>query len=303
MANAPNDLLSEAPDSSKVVGRYAPSPSGDLHFGNLRTALLAWLHARLQAGQFIVRMEDLDLPRVVAGSADQILRDLEWLGLDWDGPIVYQSERVELYQHALSSLDAQSLTYPCFCSRKDIQAAASAPHGNTGVYPGTCKSLSASDIIVAARQKSPAIRLRAAAAIQSEVGDFVIVRSDQLFAYQLAVTVDDLDQGVTEVIRGADLVDSTPKQVYLAQLLQPNRRKIDYLHATLMLDDQGQRMSKRDGSVSAIKWRQGGGSAEQLLAHLAFTAGILGVSKPINIVELIEMVDIHLISSKLSSIY
>ena len=302
MANSPNDLLSETPDSSKIVGRYAPSPTGDLHFGNLRTALLAWLHARLQTGQFIVRMEDLDLPRVVAGSADQILRDLEWLGLDWDGPIVYQSERVELYQHALSSLGAQSLTYPCFCSRKDIQAAASAPHGNAGVYPGTCKGLSASDIIVAARQKSPAIRLKAAA-IQSEVDDFVIVRSDQLFAYQLAVTVDDLDQGVTEVIRGADLVDSTPKQVYLAQLLQPNRRKIDYLHCTLMLDDQGQRMSKRDGSVSAIKWRQGGGSAEQLLAHLAFTAGILGISKAINIVELIEKVDINLISSKLLSIY
>ncbi|MFT6097675.1 MAG: glutamyl-tRNA synthetase [Arenicella sp.] len=287
--------------SPQIVGRYAPSPTGDLHFGNLRTALLAWLHARLQGGQFIVRMEDLDLPRVVAGSADQILRDLEWLGLDWDGPIVYQSERTDLYQRALLDLDALGLCYPCFCSRKDIQVAASAPHGNAGVYPGTCRLLSVSEVALRARNKSPAIRLKVPPQMAASCGDFVILRSDAFFAYQLAVTVDDLEQAVTEVVRGADLIDSTPKQVYLAELLQPKRGRINYLHAPLMLDDKGRRMSKRDGSISAKKWRQGGGSSEQLLAHLVTTAGIF--EEPLDCIaleELIERVDIKRIAGKLS---
>jgi glutamyl-tRNA synthetase len=246
-------------------------------------------------------MEDLDLPRVVTGSADQILRDLEWLGLDWDGPVVYQSERTDLYQLALLDLDALGLCYPCFCSRKDIQVAASAPHGKAGVYPGTCRSLSVSEVAVRARNKSPATRLKVPPQMEDSCGDFVILRSDAFFAYQLAVTVDDLDQGVTEVVRGADLIDSTPKQVYLAELLQPKRDRIEYLHAPLMVDDKGRRMSKRDGSISAKKWRASGGSSELLLAHLANTIGIL--EEPlarIAIEELIEQVDIKLVAGKLS---
>ena len=251
-----------------------------------------------------MRMEDLDLPRVVAGSADQILRDLEWLGLDWDGPIVYQSERTDFYQRALLNLDALGLSYPCFCSRKDIQAAASAPHGKVGVYPGTCRSLSVSEIAMRASNKSSATRLKVPPKMEASCGDFVILRSDSLFAYQLAVTVDDLDQGVTEVVRGADLIDSTPKQVYLAELLQPKRGRVNYLHAPLMLDDQGRRMSKRDGSISAEEWRRSGGSSEQLLAHLVTTIGILEEPlKCIAIEELIEQVDIKRIADKLSLRY
>lgn len=288
------------PKPHKIVGRYAPSPTGDLHLGNLRTALLAWLHARLQGGTFIVRMEDLDLPRVVAGSADQILRDLEWIGLDWDGPIVYQSARTELYQRALLDLTARGLSYPCFCSRKDIQAAASAPHGNLGVYPGTCRLLSASVIKQRAQAKSPAVRLIVPERMADTAGDFVILRADAFFAYQLAVTVDDLEQDITEVIRGADLIDSTPKQVYLAELLRPSRKPINYLHAPLMVDDHGRRMSKRDGSHSALQWRQHGGSSEQLLAYLASTLELVENTKSIDIQQLIDQVDVDLVTSKLT---
>ena len=128
-------------NNHKMIGRYAPSPTGDLHLGNLRTAILAWLQVRSQGGTFLLRMEDLDTPRVVKGSDEQILEDLEWLGIDWDGEVVYQSQRTELYQQALADLSEQDLIYPCYCSRKDIQQAVSAPHQSAGVYPGYCQNL------------------------------------------------------------------------------------------------------------------------------------------------------------------
>jgi len=137
------------PTLTKPVGRYAPSPTGDLHLGNLRTALLAWLYIRLQRGTYLVRMEDLDTPRVVPGSAAKILRDMEWLGLDWDDEVRTQSESLEVYEAALNMLEQQGALYPCFCSRKDIQLAASAPHGKMGVYPGTCEALDSKAMIVA----------------------------------------------------------------------------------------------------------------------------------------------------------
>jgi len=288
------------PKSAKTVGRYAPSPTGELHLGNLRTAMLAWLHARAQGGDFIVRMEDLDMPRVVPGSADQILRDLEWLGLDWDGPVVYQSERSRLYQNALEQLTQQGLSYPCFCSRKDIQLSASAPHGRVGVYPGICWGLSSNQIIQRKAKKTPSIRVRVSRELSQDVGDFVVKRADQLFAYQLAVTVDDLDQNVTEVVRGADLLDSTVKQNYLAKLLKPNHPTIEYMHVPLMLDKEGRRMSKRDGSISAAVWRQKPMGAEQLLGYLAFTVGVINMNKPINKEELIDISNGNSIFSELS---
>jgi glutamyl-tRNA synthetase len=254
--------------------------------------MLAWLHARIQGGDFILRIEDLDLPRVVAGSADQILRDLEWLGLDWDGSVVYQSDRNELYQYALDQLAAQGLTYECLCSRKDIQSAASAPHGKVGVYPGTCRQNRPMGS-VPADEKKPSIRVQVSDSMSSEVGDFVVKRADSLFAYQLAVTVDDLDQGVTEVVRGEDLLDSTVKQIYLAQLFRSNMAYsesalIQYLHAPLMLDDKGQRMSKRDGSASVNLWRQNGGDAESMLGYLAFTSGLTVENRAISKQELLD---------------
>jgi len=278
---------------ARYVGRYAPSPSGDLHLGNLRTALLSWLDARANDGQFLIRIEDLDTPRTVAGSADRILFDLEWLGLDWDADVVYQSRRTEHYQEALEKLSKLGLSYPCFCSRKDVQLAASAPHGKVGVYSGTCANLSSSQQTVKAQSKAPAMRVRVSADLAQECGDFVIRRADQLFAYQLAVVVDDLDQGVTNVVRGEDLLDSTPRQQYLAKKLKPAAKPIKYHHVPLMLDQFGKRMAKRDGSESAHEWRQSNKTSEQLVGKLAFSLGLIEHNTPIKAEKLLLIPDVH----------
>ena len=278
-------------DQALVVGRYAPSPTGNLHLGNLRTALLAWLSARLQGGRFIVRMEDIDQPRVVKGSADQILRDLEWLGLDWDGPVVYQSKRHDLYQNALDTLSKSGSVYPCFCSRKDIRVAIQgfdAPLNNN-VYPGTCRLLSDEMVHLRRKNKVPSIRLRVPDGLERAIGDFVVKRADALFAYQLAVTVDDLDQGITEVLRGADLIDSTPKQQLLATMLSGSKRQIKYLHAPLMLDSVGEKMSKRDGSYSLKEWRAEGGSYRSLVGYLSQSIGLIDSVKSLDAEELLGL--------------
>jgi len=280
------------PSSTPYIGRYAPSPTGDLHLGNLRTALIAWLHARLNHGQFLVRMEDLDTPRTVAGSADQILFDLEWLGLDWDADVVYQSERTELYQDALETLLNLGLSYPCFCSRKDVQLAASAPHGKVGVYPGTCSNLSAEQQVKMRQKKPPAMRLRVNAELANECGDFVIRRADQLFAYQLAVVVDDLDQCVTDVVRGQDLLDSTNRQQFLANKLKPVSISINYHHVPLMNDQSGKRMAKRDGSESAQQWRESNKSADVLVGKFAHDLGLIESNRPISTQKLLQIPDV-----------
>ena len=271
----------------QIVGRYAPSPTGDLHLGNLRTALLAWLYTRARGGKFIVRMEDIDQPRVVAGSADQILRDLEWLGLDWDGPVVFQSQRHELYQAALDRLSELELTYPCFCSRKDIQQAIANSKSSSTEYPGTCASLSVEQIALRELKKTPSIRVRVAPELNVMMGDFVVRRADNLFAYQLAVTVDDLEQGVTEVLRGVDLLDSTPKQQYLTSALSDEQVDINYLHVPLMLEPDGNKMSKRDGSYSAREWRSEGKPSDRLLGYLAHSIGLTPSSSPVSVDELL----------------
>ena len=299
-----------------IVGRYAPSPTGALHLGNLRTALIAWLHARLQGGTFLLRMEDLDVPRIVDGSADQILRDLEWLGLDWDGEVVYQSTRQSYYQSALESLEQQGLVYECFCSRKDIQQAVSAPHSSTGVYPGTCENLTSLQIDKKSQQKTPSLRLRVQnskiefrdgcldirkESLAQTVGDFVIKRADGLFAYQLAVIVDDLEQGVSEVVRGADLIDSTLRQIYLAQKLSTKQNSPNYWHVPLMLDRDGKRMSKRDGSESVQSWRDAGGSAEKLLGELSLSLALVSDSSSISSADLLNSLDFEMLSIALQT--
>lgn len=295
-------------DSNTIVGRYAPSPTGDLHLGNLRTALLAWLHARLQGGKFLLRMDDLDQPRVVEGSADQILRDLEWLGLDWDDEVVYQSQRTDLYQDALSRLTENELTYECFCSRKDIQQAASAPHGSNGVYPGTCRDL---DPVMADQkkvEKTPAIRVSVdnseiifndgclgefSDILNKSCGEFVIKRADGLFAYQLATAVDDIEQDITDVVRGADLIDSTARQIYLMQQLSSEFSIPRYWHVPLMLDDHGERMAKRDGSRSVAQWRDKGNSAEQLIGYLAASVHLIDKENPISATDLLAQISLQ----------
>ncbi len=282
--------------ASGVVGRYAPSPTGPLHLGNLLTALLSWLQARLQRGRFILRMEDLDQPRVRSGSATQILSDLRWLGLDWDeGPDVggphgpyQQSQRDSLYQAALDWLRGQDRVFPCYCSRKDIAAAVSAPHGRQAVYPGTCRRLGPMGKSGPPRtpKMTPAWRYlvgigtiafedRVLGAhrqnLAEEVGDFVVRRADRLFAYQLAVVVDDALMGVSDVVRGADLLDSTPRQIELFQVfgVEPPR----YWHTPLMVDGKGRRLAKRDDAASLEKWRRQGARPEHVVGLLAERMG------------------------------
>jgi glutamyl-tRNA synthetase len=241
-------------------GRFAPSPTGTLHLGNLRTALLAWLFARSAGGRFIVRVEDLDRQRVRPGLAEEQLADLRAIGLDWDGEVVFQSARDALYQAALDRLAAAGRLYECFCTRAEIRAAASAPHGPESAYPGTCLRLSAEER--AARRaagREPALRVRADAervafedrmlgAHAGVVDDFVVRRNDGAFAYNLAVVVDDADQGVEEVVRGADLVDSTPRQLFLARLLGLAEPR--HAHVPLVLGPDGARLAKRHGAVT-----------------------------------------------------
>jgi glutamyl-tRNA synthetase len=251
-----------------VKGRFAPSPTGVLHLGNLRTALLAWLFARSAGSGFLVRIEDLDAGRVRPGFAEQQLADLAAIGLDWDGPVWVQSSRVLEYERAVAALPV----YECFCTRAEIRESASAAHGPVGVYPGTCLGLSEADREARrAEGRVPALRVRADAALVSfrdrlmgeETGivdDFVVRRNDGAYAYNLAVVVDDGAQGVEEVVRGADLLDSTPRQIWLARAL--GLPVPSYAHVPLVLNAQGRRLAKRDGDVTlrdvdaaeAVEW-------------------------------------------------
>lgn len=243
-------------------GRFAPSPSGTLHLGNLRTALLAWLFARSAGARFLVRIEDLDPGRSRREHEQRQLADLAAIGLDWDGPVERQSERRELHRAALARLEAADRVYPCWCTRAEIREAASAAHGPLpeGAYPGTCRELTAAQR--AEREASgrrPALRLDAGGArlafddrlhgrVEGVVDDLVLWRNDDTPAYNLAVVVDDGDQAVGEVVRGDDLLDSTPRQLLLQRLLglpQPS-----YAHVPLVLGPDGRRLAKRHGAVT-----------------------------------------------------
>jgi glutamyl-tRNA synthetase len=243
-------------------GRFAPSPTGDLHVGNLRTALLAWLFARSQSARFLMRVEDLDTGRVRPGLEARQLADLRAIGIDWDGPVVRQSERRQLYAGALEQLDAGGLLYRCWCTRAEIREAASAAHGPLpeGAYPGTCRELAAAQ--VAEREASgrpPAWRVRADDAavtftdrvcgpFTGAVDDFVVRRNDGVHAYNLAVVVDDGAQAIGEVVRGADLLESTPRQLWLGGRLALAAPA--HAHVPLMLGPDGARLAKRHGAVT-----------------------------------------------------
>ncbi len=232
-------------------GRFAPSPTGPLHFGSLVAAVAGFLEARQQQGEWLLRMEDLDTPRNMPGAADAILHSLEAFGFEWDGPVVYQSERNSLYAEILSKLEQNGLLYPCGCTRKEI--ADSAIHGIEGViYPGTCrnglppgKSARAWRIRTEDRDIGfdDATQGYIAQNLARDIGDFVLKRADGLYAYQLAVVVDDADQGITHVVRGADLLDSTPRQIYLQQVL--GLPAMHYAHIPVVLNAQGEKLSKQ----------------------------------------------------------
>ena len=269
-------------------GRYAPSPTGPLHLGNLRTALLAWLFARSAGARFLVRVEDLDRSRSRAHFERAQLQDLEAIGLDWDGEVVRQSERQALYAAAIARLDAAGLVYPCYCTRAEIREAASAPHGPfpEGAYPGTCRELSAIERREReATGRPPALRLDARAVrvrfadrllgeYEGVVDDLVVRRNDGAPAYNLAVVVDDAAQGVGEVVRGADLIETTPRQLLLARLLglpQPT-----YAHVPLVLGKDGARLAKRHGAVTLDERRALGESGADVRAGLLRSVGLPG---------------------------
>ncbi|MET0600420.1 MAG: tRNA glutamyl-Q(34) synthetase GluQRS [Baekduia sp.] len=271
------------------TGRFAPSPTGTLHLGNLRTALLAWLYARAQGAPFLMRVEDLDSGRVRPHLEAQQLADLAAIGLDWDGPVVRQSERLERYDAALEHLAADGILYPCWCTRAEIREATSAPHGPLleGHYPGTCRRLTAAQR--AERERSgrpPALRVDAGSATvafvdrlhgaqEGVVDDFVVRRNDGAFAYNLAVVVDDGAQAVGEIVRGDDLLDSTPRQLWLASRLGLGEQDaFSFAHVPLVLGRDGARLAKRHGAVTLADRLEQGERADDVRARLAASVGL-----------------------------
>lgn len=265
------------------AGRFAPSPSGELHLGNLRTALLAWLFARASDRRFILRVEDLDRAR--AGAEEVQLKDLAAVGLDWDGEVVRQTERGALYEDAIARLAAAGLTYECYCTRREIQEAPSAPHAPQGAYPGTCRDLTEAQRARRRAERPAAIRLRASVTdwavtdvlhgrYSGVVDDFVLRRNDGVVAYNLAVVVDDAAQGIDQVVRGDDLLPSAPRQAYLAGLL--GVRVPEYAHVPLVLNPAGRRLAKRDGAVTLAALAAAGVGPEEATALLLESVGLPG---------------------------
>lgn len=294
-----------SPDSSNYVsgavfpsgtGRYAPSPSGDLHLGNLRTAILAWAMARRGGKPFYMRVEDLD--RVRPGAAERQLADLQAMGLDWDvspgsaaestegkeAGVLYQSTRFAAYERAVQRLREAGLVYECYCTRREIQEASSAPHGAPGAYPGTCRGLSEAQREERRAQRPPALRLRAertSCTVHDDfygpytglVDDFVLVRNDGTYAYNLTSVVDDAFVGVEQIVRGDDLLPSAPRQAYLAGLLGlPQPR---YAHVPLALNEEGKRLAKRDGAVTLPQLQETGVTIPEVLGWITASIPVL----------------------------
>jgi glutamyl-tRNA synthetase len=290
---------------ASVVGRLAPSPTGAQHVGNARTYLIAWLSARSRAGKVLLRIEDIDSPRIRAGAAEQALADLRWLGLDFDGEPVVQTTRLPLYERALACLKASENIYPCTCTRSDVERAASAPHleHEGPVYPGTCAGRRASDATELERagrsfcwrfrlpQTTPdftdGFRGECAFDLRQSGGDFVVWKSTRTPAYQLSVVVDDAEQGVTEVVRGDDLVPSTPRQLLLYEALQLTPPR--FYHVPLVVGEDGRRLAKRHGDTRLMTLREDGVRPEMLLGLLAWSCGWIDRVRAVTASELVPL--------------
>lgn len=284
--------------ASGYRGRFAPSPSGALHRGNLRTALVSWLEARLAGGRWLLRIDDLDTPRLVPGAESQILEDLRWLGLTWDGPLWRQSERRGLYNGVLSAWRRAGLLYPCRCSRR-LLADVSAPHGALNVYPGLCRGRQLGWGPEQGRLPSWRLRLadgglqwseRLAAAGEldgpSAVGDVVLRRADGFIAYHLATAIDELDMGITEVVRGEDLWTSTAAQVAVMRQLGASPPR--YAHVPLWRDGAGRRLSKREGSEGLAGYRDRGCDGAAVIGDLAASLGLVPATTRLSADELLQ---------------
>ena len=280
--------------SEKVVGRFAPTPSGRMHLGNVFAALIAWLSVRSRNGELVLRMEDLDTQRTSSDFAQVLRSDLQWLGLDWDEETAPQSQRSAVYDRYFEKMMDEGLLYPCYCTRSQLHSV-NAPHLSDGtyVYPGTCR-----DLKDPPAGRKPAWRVRVpdkvwefddyvqghyALNLATDCGDMVVRRADGIYVYQLAVTVDDGESGVTEVVRGMDLLSSAPRQMYLQELF--GFAHPSYGHVPMLLAPDGRRLSKRDRDLDLGVLRQNL-SAEALVGNLAFAAGLIGENKPISAREL-----------------
>ncbi len=298
-----------------VRGRFAPSPTGEMHIGNARTALAAWLAVRAQRGRLVMRIEDLDPPRVVPGAEARIMDDLRWLGLDWDeGPDVggpfgpyRQSERRDVYEEAVVALERQGRVYGCTCTRRELRGLLSAPHGpgtDGPAYPGTCRARGIRRGVPYAsvvHQCSWRFRLPADGMIDfvdalhgpqrqdigEVVGDFVVQRADGLFTYQLAVVVDDAAMGITDVVRGGDLLLSTPRQIALQRALGYSQPR--YAHVPIVTTPSGERLAKRDRPAMVRALRESGMRAESLVGILAHSLGLTETTSPVRASELVDL--------------
>lgn len=288
------------------ITRLAPSPTGALHLGNARTFLVNWLLARQRGWEIVLRIDDLDGPRVKPAADRQLIQDLSWVGLDWDRGPIYQSARLALYRDAIARLRADERVYPCTCSRKEVEAAASAPHAQDGasVYPGTCRAkyLSQEDPTRMAGQVA-ALRFivpnkvvefddgfsgRQKFDVAAQLGDFVIAKADGTPAYQLSVVVDDAAMGITDVVRGDDLLDSTPRQILLYQALGIADRLPFYYHLPLVVGADGRRLAKRHGDSRLSHYREKGVSAGAVVSMLAGWCGIKQSRRELRAADLLE---------------
>ncbi|MBE5799672.1 MAG: tRNA glutamyl-Q(34) synthetase GluQRS [Clostridiales bacterium] len=287
--------------SAEVTGRFAPTPSGRLHLGNLLCCLLAYLSARSKGGRFLLRIEDLDVPRCPRRLSDQCIEDLLFLGFDWDEEPLYQSRRTDVYERYLGELEQLGLVYPCFCTRAQLHAAIAPNLGDReSVYSRACANLSADEIAERRKTRCPALRLRVPDEVVSfedghfgpvsehlsrDCGDYIIRRSDGLFGYQLAVVIDDALSGVNEIVRGRDILFSTPRQMHLQRTLGFDSPS--YFHIPLLMDAHGRRLAKRDKDLDLTALSKIM-TPEQILGMLACSAGVIEENRPASLDELVK---------------
>ncbi len=306
LAHSSSETPCSRSEHRRVLGRLAPTPSGRMHLGNVLSSLLAWVSAKSQGGGVLLRIEDLDPSTQTGDWGSLLMDDLHWLGLDWDEGPVYQHDRIDAYERALAVLEERGLVYPCFCSRAELHAA-TAPHASDGtpIYSGTCRGLSTQEVEERRKLKSPALRLAVPDAgdpagtiafddlacgpqlqcLANECGDFLVRRSDGVFAYQLAVAVDDAQMEVTEVVRGNDLLSSTPRQIYLQRLLGYSC-DMRYGHIPMLMSPDGKRLSKRDRDCGMDELRERFGTPESLIGFLAHQCGLIEAFEPLSAAEL-----------------
>ena len=297
-------------ETSDVIGRFAPSPTGRMHAGNVFAALMSWLIVKAQNGRIVLRIEDLDVARSKSSFCDAIMRDFESLGLYWDEGPFYQQGRDPVYAEAFDDLMSRGLVYPCFCTRADLHAL-SAPHrGEKLVYPGTCRTLAQDEVSERMRLRNPAWRLEVSQDVYGlddliqghyeqkldcDCGDFVIRRSDGLFAYQLASVVDDIEQGVNCIVRGMDLLVSTPQQLYLRDLLHANA--CTYAHVPLIVGEKDRRLSKRDADAALDEMMRAYKTPQGVIGHIAYVTGLIDCDEPATPDELLAAFDINRLPS------